>query len=227
MAKGIVHKNGPAGWAAAVFAALLLNAVMFGLMPGLLSGGAGHDTAPPLQTAVDVFRIKRPDPPMPEKKKPKPRETEKKPEEQKVAQNLVQHKPVSKPRLPFEINARLPAGPGVVPALDLEKFTAENTGIFAIKDLDQAPRPLVQVKPRHPLRAERMGIEGWVRIRFVITEEGRVDQVEVMGAEPEGIFEKAVLSAISLWRFSPPTKDGEPVRALAELTISFNFDDEF
>ena len=40
-----------------------------------------------------------------------------------------------------------------------------------------------------------MGIEGWVSIKYIITEEGYVEQLEVTDAEPEGVFEKSVRDA--------------------------------
>ena len=84
-----LHNGGITGWAIAIALALLLNVVMFGLMPGLLVGGADHNVPQPMQNAIDVFRIKRQETPLPDKHKPKPKEEDKKPEEKKLARDVL------------------------------------------------------------------------------------------------------------------------------------------
>ena len=221
-----LHNGGITGWVSAIALALLLNAVLFGLMPGLLVGGADHKVLPPLQDAINVFRIKRQEPPLPDKQKPKLKEQEKEPEEKKVAREALQQKPVSKPRLPFEINSRLPAGPGMIPTLALEKYTTRDLGIFSIQDLDKPLHTIMPIKPIMPLRAKQMGIDGWVILQFIITEEGLVDQVEVIKSEPQGVFETAALRGAKFARFKPPIVDGVPVRILVEQKITFKIENE-
>jgi protein TonB len=217
---------GLTGWAGAIVLALVLNALMFGLMPGLLTDVSDHRELPGLLHPVNVFRVKRPEPPLPEKRKPKPEEREKPPEAKTISGAVQKEKPVTKPRLPFAINPRLPAGPGIVPTIDPGKFTTADKGLFNLSDLDRPLQILMQIKPRRPLKADRMGIEGWVMIKYVINEQGRVEQAEVIDARPAGVFEKAVLDAAPLWRFSPPTVAGAPVKVWAEQKIVFNFENE-
>ena len=221
-----LNTGGITGWAGAIALALLLNVVMFGLMPGLLVGGGDYTVPPSMQNAIDVFRIKRQEPPLPDKHKPKPKEEDKTPEEKKVAREVLQQKPVSKPRMPFEINSRLPAGPGIVPTLALEKYTTQDLGIFSLDDLDQPLHTLIPINPIMPLRAQKMGIDGWVKIQYIITEEGRVDQVEIINSEPQGVFEKAVIQGAKLGRFKPPIVDGVPVKILVNQKITFNVKNE-
>ena len=50
--------------------------------------------------------------------------------------------------------------------------------------------PVVRIEPQYPREALVKGIEGWVRVEFVILEDGGVQSVEVLAAEPPGMFER-------------------------------------
>ena len=80
--------------------------------------------------------------------------------------------------------------------------------------------------PIYPPNAERRGIEGWVRISFTIAEDGRVTDARVVEAEPDGVFERSVLRAVSKWRYPPRTIDGQPIRRTGvEVTVEFRLQD--
>lgn len=71
--------------------------------------------------------------------------------------------------------------------------------------------PLVNVTPTYPTRAAQRGIEGWCQVRFTVTAEGGVRGVEVVDAEPQGIFDRSSIRAAERFRFQPRVVDGEPV----------------
>ncbi len=82
--------------------------------------------------------------------------------------------------------------------------------------------PLARVSPVYPPSAERRGIEGWVRVVFTISEEGVVIEPRIVEADPENVFDRAALSAISKWRYQPQVIDGQAIRrAGVEVTIEF------
>jgi protein TonB len=54
-------------------------------------------------------------------------------------------------------------------------------------------------KPRYPTAAK--GIEGWVRVEFYVTPEGRTDRVRVLASEPAGVFDAAAVEAMENARF--------------------------
>lgn len=58
----------------------------------------------------------------------------------------------------------------------------------------------------------------------MVDEQGQVDRVTVLDAEPEGTFDQAVLRCISSWRFKPATKDGIAVKAMVEQTLTFKLE---
>jgi protein TonB len=83
---------------------------------------------------------------------------------------------------------------------------------------------LVQPKPRYPAQALNRKIEGWVLVRFNITKEGTVDAVEVVEAEPKGVFEREAVRAAWRYKFKPKLVDGIPVEQVATLPFQFTLD---
>jgi len=83
----------------------------------------------------------------------------------------------------------------------------------------------VRVPPAYPYFARLKGVEGWVRIRILVDERGQVRQAEVVRAEPPGVFEEAVLSAVRRWRFRPGIEGGRSVSAWMETTVRFKLEE--
>ncbi|SNS21461.1 outer membrane transport energization protein TonB [Humidesulfovibrio mexicanus] len=87
--------------------------------------------------------------------------------------------------------------------------------------VDRMPAPLRTVKPRYPMAARRAGQEGQVLLRLFVDAEGRVGQVAVLKAEPEGLFEESALEAVRKWRFSPAMNKGAAVGMWLTLPVRF------
>jgi len=66
------------------------------------------------------------------------------------------------------------------------------------------------------------GIEGVSLVRFTVTEEGRVRDVEVVASLPISQFGEASARAVRSWRYEPATQDGVPVED--EVTVQFEFE---
>ncbi|MBV8909164.1 MAG: TonB family protein [Gammaproteobacteria bacterium] len=77
------------------------------------------------------------------------------------------------------------------------------------------------VSPKFPDEARRRGLEGWVELHFVVGVDGTVGALEVVGAQPAGLFEKAALDAVGRWRYRPVQHDGQPVSQRAQLRLRF------
>ena len=61
---------------------------------------------------------------------------------------------------------------------------------------------------------------GVVNLEMIVDEAGDVISMTVLtSAHPD--FTKAVLKAIPEWKFNPGMKDGEPVKTLVQLPLSF------
>ncbi|GEM_PF-2271705 len=70
--------------------------------------------------------------------------------------------------------------------------------------------PVSRVEPSYPRRAQLEGISGWVRLEFVVSENGSVKDIRVVEAHPRrGIFEMEAVRALSRWTFHPQTHHGK------------------
>ncbi len=97
-------------------------------------------------------------------------------------------------------------------------------GEFDPSQLDRQPSPLQRIAPRYPYEAKQAGITGWVRVLFVVDEQGIVRNPRV-DASSHREFEGAALDAIRLWRFDAGEKDGASVRTRMVQLFRFNLND--
>jgi protein TonB len=74
----------------------------------------------------------------------------------------------------------------------------------------------------YPRDAIRRGVEkGTVTARLHIDEKGIVTDVQIISAEPRGVFDTEVKRALLLWRFKP---EGE--KYVGEVEINFTLKEE-
>ena len=95
-------------------------------------------------------------------------------------------------------------------------------GIYEIFEIDIKPQVVYQIPPQYPIFAKRQGIEGWVEIKFIINQQGLMEQETVARAEPQGIFDQAALTSLRQWKFIPGQKNGKPVKTKVVQIIRFN-----
>ena len=84
-------------------------------------------------------------------------------------------------------------------------------GGFSMASADGDAVPMVRVTPTYPERALQRGIEGRVLVEFTITKSGSVKDAKVVAYEPNTIFNKAALKAVSQWKYNPKIVNGKPV----------------
>jgi protein TonB len=84
--------------------------------------------------------------------------------------------------------------------------------------------PLVRIDPLYPRGARMRKKEGYVKLEFTITEFGTVKDIEVVEAQPPGIFDDAATRALSKWKFRPKLEENKPVEQRALLKIKFKLD---
>ena len=103
------------------------------------------------------------------------------------------------------------------------KFDIGGVGGFAT---DGEYLPIIKVQPVYPRRALQRGLEGYVKVKFVVTETGSVIDPVVVAAEPQNIFDRAALQAVLKFKYKPRMVDGEPVAVRGvENIIRFKLDD--
>ena len=206
-----------------VLIALFINLGLFNLMPYLLQGTDDKPSMEQVISKINVIRLKQPESevkPRTEKPpEPPPKPTTPKPPSAKPAQTTL--------TLPFSIYPRLPAGPDTLSLPDLPTATINTVGlqdIFSLGDLDAPLMVLTRIPPVYPLNAKHRGREGWVRVRFIVHEDGHVGNVKVVESEPRDIFDASVIRSVSGWRFKAGTISGHAVKAWAETTVRFKLD---
>ena len=84
--------------------------------------------------------------------------------------------------------------------------------------------PLNEVLPVYPNNARRRGIEGYVKLAFTITTEGKVENVRVLESSPANIFDREARRAAVRWRFAPRNEGGRLVAREAVKKLEFKLD---
>lgn len=92
--------------------------------------------------------------------------------------------------------------------------------LFDIRDLDQSIVPRVRVPANYPFELKRNGIEGWARVRFIVTTTGDVIDAYATGSSHRE-FEQPAIEAVMRWKFRPGKKGGRNVNVRAEQEITF------
>ncbi|WP_413439481.1 TonB family protein [Sulfuriferula sp. GW1] len=80
---------------------------------------------------------------------------------------------------------------------------------------------LSRSKPNYPRRAVQAGLEGWVKLSFIVTADGQVRDIKVLDANPPRIFDQEAMRAIREWTFQPRKLGGKPVDGKAIQTVEF------
>jgi periplasmic protein TonB len=202
-----------------------VNLALFGLMPLLLQ----RDYPPPAfdqPQPINFIRLQRPESPIKKhlEKPPEPPPPQEQPEPPRPAEAVA---PPRQLQLSFVLNPQLPARPDspALPLLPAELPRLSAIGdLFSADDLDTPLTVIARIPPPYPLGAKRRGTEGWVRVRFIVDDQGRVHQVEVIDSSPAGVFDDTVVRSVSSWRFSPGTVGGIAVTTRAETTVHFKLD---
>ena len=86
---------------------------------------------------------------------------------------------------------------------------------------DVGARPIRRPLPRYTEEAIREKVTGSVKLRVIIDEQGLVHVLRILTSIPE-LDEQAIRIVESSWRFSPATKNGRPIKSLADLIVHFN-----
>jgi protein TonB len=189
----------------------------------------------PTSPLKDAFLLAPPQslelPPPTKRLRPKPQPPKKLPQPPMVRETFAPPKPqldITVPVPQFEINPKLTLGmalPDVPSASPAAPSQGLLTGAFELGEVDQEPRLVRRVNPMYPFQARKRGVEGKVKVKFLIDTQGHVSHLSIIKAEPAGVFDKSVLRAVRRWRFKPGMVEGKPVDTWVVLPLTFKLDE--
>lgn len=121
---------------------------------------------------------------------------------------------ISQPALPVKRTEAEPAAP---PASRPAPVAATATEAVA------ATPPVLKrrIEPYYPSDARRTRRQGWVDVRFIVEADGSVSRASVIDADPKNVFDRAALSAVERWQFTPGTRNGAPASSELRQRIEF------
>lgn len=192
-----------------IAAGLVVTFLLYWMMSALVAAGRSALTEAPAGRIVDFVRV--PEPPQLRTEQPKPE----KPPKPEVAPQTPQ----------TQTDQVRPTGNTVnIGRLGVDTDLAVDTSA-GLSASDGEYLPIVKVAPQYPPRAQSRGIEGWVLLRFTVTNTGAVTDPVVVDSEPPGVFDSAAKKAVLRFKYKPRVVDGkpEPVQGVEHL-ITFQIE---
>jgi len=189
----------------ALAGALFITVAVFLFMRGLIRAPQPDETLALVHENVEIFRTEQPEPePEPEQEAPE------EPTEQPVMEALEVKPPTPEPATDLdlppldlsvgEISVKAggdrwsaPLGRGVV-GVQAGGGGEDAQGYIEVIPYDTR-------RPNVPEVAWQNKINGWVLVAFRVTAQGTTRDVRVLDANPRGVFEDAVVSAVRDWRY--------------------------
>ncbi|QQD21503.1 TonB family protein [Venatoribacter cucullus] len=201
--------------ALALLASALFTLGLFWVMHRMVSGPAELQRPDQDRAVVDFIRLKQDSQTeLKERRKPEPP----KPQKPKLPQESVSQQDVPMQQIPFKV-------PQVTPDLSLSQQSLLGDAVVGLGFGDSDVIPLVRMNAVYPQRALRQKIEGFVTARLQITPEGTVESVNIIEAQPRGVFEREAIRALYKYKFKPKMENGRPVAQTATQTIEFKLGD--
>ena len=117
------------------------------------------------------------------------------------------------------------SAPLSIPTVGSAAGSGPITGPFDMGQVDHVPRITARPSPAYPRSARRRGVQGWVKVRFMVDRHGMPGQARVLESLPPGVFDDSVLKILPRWRFEPGIKSGQAVDTWVVTTVRFQLTD--
>jgi protein TonB len=141
---------------------------------------------------------------------------------QPVEPQIVAPTPVVAPPVAAPVRVATTVTPPPVLAAPLAAPAAAQPGPPApITPPDFSADYLNNPAPRYPIESRRQREEGTVEIMVSVNEAGEVETLRVFRSSGHQRLDKAALSAVKRWRFTPAKQAGMPVAARVIVPIPF------
>ena len=191
--------------------ALTMTFLLFLGMQALIAGGNDVMTEPAKGNVLDFIRLKQEEAVVKKERKPQKPAKPKEPPPQMTPPQMQQANPNAN-AVKSSFAADIQEGSGLSGGLSLDSGDGDYL-------------PIVKVAAVYPRRAQSRGIEGFVIVEFVVTKTGAVNQAIVVKAEPEGVFDRAALDAVTKFKYKPRVVDGVAMEvAGVQNRITFEID---
>ena len=82
--------------------------------------------------------------------------------------------------------------------------------------------PKEQVSPVYPRRAQQRGVEGYIVMGFSIAQDGTIEDISVIEANPAKAFVRSATQAVSSLEFPPCVQNGIATRQ-TDISVKFDF----
>jgi len=112
------------------------------------------------------------------------------------------------------------AGDFALPTFDVSGSDLGGLEIFELGDVDSPPTPRTRIEFSYPAAAKRKGIKGVVKVEYVVSEKGRVEDIKITES-PDRILSDATADVLRRARFDPATKGGGPVKVRMRASIPY------
>lgn len=173
------------------------------------------------------------DAPAPPTPTPTPKPEPKPQPQAKPVSPQVQPAPVLSPTAPSNVAPSVPsAAPALTPAApaapaatpaDNQRPAANATAVAVVQPSTSADY-LNNPAPPYPRQSKRMGEEGTVVIRVLITVEGRAEKAEIRTSSGHARLDDTALTTVKAWRFVPGKRNGQPEAMWFNVPIRFVLD---
>lgn len=112
------------------------------------------------------------------------------------------------------------AGDFALPTFDVSSQDLGGLEIFELGDVDSPPRPRTAIEFNYPAAAKRRGITGIVRVEYIVNENGRVEQINIVES-PDRLLSDATTEVLQRARFEPAQKSGRDVKVRMRASIPY------
>jgi protein TonB len=116
--------------------------------------------------------------------------------------------------------ASTPAAP-VRDLIATQALPASTPALDAALTVD-APARIHVVAPVYPPNAMASGVEGNVELEYSIGNDGGVQNIRVLRAQPAGVFDAAAQAALSLWQFAQPGEGAAGARYVQNFAFTLH-----
>ncbi|CAM4281692.1 TonB family protein [Pseudoalteromonas byunsanensis] len=69
--------------------------------------------------------------------------------------------------------------------------------------------PIMRIEPVYPSEAANAGQDGYVTLQFTVDGRGHTNNIEILDAQPQGVFEQSAINALRQWQYTPASDTSE------------------